>query len=93
VAPPPVPVTTAARPRRAARPKLSKDAYRKQLAGVEADLTRLGLRKNHLELSLGDPAVQGNYVELRRVTSELADIDAALATAEESWLEIQERAP
>jgi ATP-binding cassette subfamily F protein 3 len=93
VAPPPVPVTAAARPRRAARPKLSKDAYRKQLAGVEADLTRLGLRKNHLELSLGDPAVQGNYVELRRVTSELADIDAALATAEESWLEIQERAP
>jgi ATP-binding cassette subfamily F protein 3 len=82
-----------ARPRRAAKPKLSKDAYRRQLATVEADLTRLGLRRNHLELALGDASVQANFVELRRVTSELADIDTALAVAEEAWLELQERAP
>jgi ATP-binding cassette subfamily F protein 3 len=78
---------------RGPRLKLSKDAYRRQLAAVEADLTRLGLRKNHLELALGDPAVQANFVELRRVTSELADVDTALAAAEESWLELEERAP
>jgi hypothetical protein len=72
---------------------LSKDAYRRQKGVVESDLTRLNLRKNHLELAMGDPAVAGNYVELRRVTSELADIDVALATAEDAWLELEERAP
>ena len=57
-------------------PKLSKDAYRRQRAALDAELTRLGLRKNHLELALGDPAVAANFVELRRVTSELADVDS-----------------
>jgi ATP-binding cassette subfamily F protein 3 len=73
--------------------KLSKDAYRRQKATLDAELTRLGLRKNHLELALGDPAVAANFVELRRVTSELADVDAALAVAEDTWLELEERAP
>ncbi len=73
--------------------KLSKDAYRRQKAVVEADLTRLNLRKNHLELAMGDPAVAGNYVEMRRVTSELADVETALAVAEDAWLELEERAP
>ena len=73
--------------------KLSKDAYRKQKAALDAELTRLGLRKNHLELAMGDPAVAANFVELRRVTSELADIDVALAAAEDAWLELEERAP
>ena len=59
---------------RARQPKLSKDAYRKQRALVDSELTRLGLRKNHLELALGDPAVGSNFVELRRITSELADV-------------------
>jgi energy-coupling factor transporter ATP-binding protein EcfA2 len=75
------------------REKLSKDAYRRQKAAAEAELTRLGLRKNHLELSMGDPAVQANFVELRRVTSELADIDVAIAAAEDAWLELEDRAP
>jgi ATP-binding cassette subfamily F protein 3 len=78
---------------RVKKEKLSKDAYRRQKAAVDADLTRLHLRKNHLELSMGDPAVSGNYVELRRVTSELADVEAALASAEDAWLELEERAP
>ena len=73
--------------------KLSKEAYRRQKAAAETELTRLGLRKNHLELSMGDPAVQSNFVEMRRVTSELADIDVALAAAEDAWLELEERAP
>jgi hypothetical protein len=60
---------------------------------VEADLTRLHLRKNHLELAMGDPAVAANFVEMRRVSSELADIEVALATAEDAWLELEERAP
>ena len=59
-------------------PKLSKDAYRRERETIDADLTRLGLRKNHLELSMGDAAVQANFIELRRITSELADVDAAL---------------
>ena len=46
---------------------------------LDDELTRLGLRKNHLELAIGDPAVAANFVELRRVTSELADVDEALA--------------
>jgi hypothetical protein len=72
---------------------LSKEAYRRLKGVAEGELTRLGLRKNHLELAMGDPAVQANFVELRRVTSELADIDVALATAEDAWLELEERAP
>jgi len=92
VAPTAVPAPAVpARPKRGT--KLSKDAYRKQRAAVDADLTRLGLRKSHLELALGDPAVAANYVEMRRVTSELADVEEALAATEESWLELEERAP
>jgi hypothetical protein len=30
---------------------------------------------------------------MRRVASELADVDAALASAEHAWLELEERAP
>ncbi len=74
-------------------PKLSKDAYKRQRVLVEGDLTRLGLRKSHLELALGDPAIAANYVEMRRVTSELADVTDALATAEDAWLDLEERAP
>jgi ATP-binding cassette subfamily F protein 3 len=74
-------------------PKLSKDAYRRQRDAVDAELTRLGLRKNHLELDLSRPAVQANFIELRRVSSELADVEVALASAEDAWLALEERAP
>jgi ATPase subunit of ABC transporter with duplicated ATPase domains len=90
------PVAADTRPvtRLKARPtKLSKDAYRRQRTALDAELTRLGLRKNHLELAIGDPAVAANFVEMRRVTSELADVTAALAAAEDAWLELEERAP
>jgi len=60
---------------------------------LDAELTRLGLRKSHLELAIGDPGVAANFVEMRRVTSELADVDAALAAAEDAWLELEDRAP
>jgi ATP-binding cassette, subfamily F, member 3 len=83
-------------PRSARRPRpqrLSKDAYRRQRAALDAELTRLGLRKNHLELAMQDPAVAANFVEMRRVTSELADVGLALAAAEDAWLELEERAP
>ncbi|HEV8490592.1 MAG TPA: ABC-F family ATP-binding cassette domain-containing protein [Candidatus Limnocylindrales bacterium] len=73
--------------------RLSKDAYRRQKAQVEGELTRLGLRRSHLELALGDPAVAANFVELRRITSELADVDSALSATEDLWLEIEDRAP
>jgi ATP-binding cassette subfamily F protein 3 len=86
------PVSTAPRPRKRLE-KLSKDAYRRQRGMVDAELTRLGLRKNHLELAMGDPGIAANFVEMRRVTSELADVDAALAAAEDAWLELEERAP
>ena len=82
----------AARPRRKIE-KLSKDAYKRQKVALDAELTRLGLRKNHLELAIGDPGVAANFVEMRRVTSELADVDEALARAEDAWLELEERAP
>ena len=73
--------------------KLSKDAYRRQKGVLDAELTRLGLRKSHLELAMGDPGVAANFVEMRRVTSELADVDSALAAAEDAWLQLEERAP
>ncbi len=79
--------------RPAKRERLSKDAYRRQRVVLDAELSRLGLRKSHLELAMGDPAVAANFVEMRRVTSELADVDAALAVAEDAWLELEERAP
>ncbi len=80
--------------RAATRPtKLSKEAYRRQKAALDGELTRLGLRKNHLELAMGDPAVGANFVELRRISSELADVSTALETAEEAWLELEDRAP
>jgi hypothetical protein len=73
--------------------KLSKDAYRRQRAALDAELTRLGLRKSHLELAMQDPSIAANFVELRRVTSELADVGQALAAAEDAWLELEEQAP
>jgi ATP-binding cassette subfamily F protein 3 len=87
------PVKRTAPPGRGRPAKLSKDAYRKQKTALDAELTRLGLRKNHLELAMGDPSVAANFVELRRVTSELADVTDALAVAEDAWLELEERAP
>jgi len=73
--------------------RLSKDAYRRQREVIDAELTRLGLRKNHLQLELSKPAVQANFIELRRVSSELADVETALGAAEDSWLALEERAP
>jgi ATP-binding cassette subfamily F protein 3 len=93
-APPPASGLPQPSPVRASRqPKLSKDAYRRQKAVIEDDLGRLGLRKSHLELALMNPTTAANFVELRRVTSELADVDQALAAAEEAWLLLEERAP
>jgi len=89
-------VAVSARPKVAGSPrlpKLSKDAYRRQREMIDAELTRLGLRKSHLELSMGDASVQANFIELRRITSELADVETALAAAEDAWLTMEERAP
>jgi ATP-binding cassette subfamily F protein 3 len=80
-------------PARTKGPKLSKDAYRRQREAMDTELTRLNLRKNHLELELSMPAVQANFIELRRVSSELADVNVALAAAEDAWLALEERAP
>ena len=84
---------TPGRPVGRTAPKLSKDAYRRQKAIVDAELSRLGLRKSQLELSMGSPAIAANFVEMRRVASELADVEGALAAAEDAWLELEERAP
>src|SRR4051812_2969823 len=78
---------------RAKRPKLSKDAYRRRSEVLDAELSRLGLRKSQLELAMGTPGVASNFVELRRVTSELADVEKALAEAEDAWLELEDVAP
>ena len=74
-------------------PRLSKDAYRRERERVEADMGRLGQRKAALEGALEEPSVQANFVELRRLGSELADIDSALSQAEDAWLTLEERAP
>jgi hypothetical protein len=46
-----------------------------------------------LESGLSEPAVQANFVELRRLSSELAEVNAALDLAEDAWLTLEERAP
>ncbi len=73
--------------------KLSKDAYRRRRAQLDDELARLGERKELLESALQDPAVHGNFVELRRVSGDLAAVNEALAAAEEAWLEMEEAAP
>ena len=40
-----------------------------------------------------NPAVAANFVEMRRVTSELADVERALGEAEDAWLQLEEQAP
>jgi hypothetical protein len=37
--------------------------------------------------------VQSNFIELRRLSSELADVEVALGTTEDAWLALEERAP
>ena len=83
--PPPVPRPPVA--------KVSKDAYRRRRAQIDEELARLNERKQHLESALLDPGVHGNFVELRRVSGDLAIVDEALAAAEEAWLELEEAAP
>jgi ATP-binding cassette subfamily F protein 3 len=73
--------------------KLSKDAYRRRRIQLEEELTSLAQRKGLLESALQDPGVHGNFLELRRVSGELATVDQALAVAEEAWLEMEEAAP
>jgi len=86
-------IAAAMRQRAPRKDRLSKDAYRRQRAAIDADLSRLGLRKSQLELAIGSPGVTANFVEMRRVASELADVERALATVEDAWLELEERAP
>ena len=73
--------------------KLSKDAYRRRRIQLDEEVTGLTERKRRLEATLGDPGVHGNFLELRRVSGELATVDQALAAAEEAWLEMEEAAP
>ncbi len=92
--PDPAPSATskpAARPK--TRTKLSKDAYRRRREVLDAELARLGLRKTQLELAMTTSAVAANFVEMRRVTSELADVERGLAEAEDAWLQLEEQAP
>jgi ATP-binding cassette, subfamily F, member 3 len=72
---------------------LSKDAFRREQQRIDEDLQRLGALRGELEAALTDPAVLANFVELRRLTSELAGVDEALGLAEDAWLALQERAP
>ncbi len=90
---PVAPRSPAAPARTPARTKLSKEAYRRRRETVDAELSRLGLRRGQLELAMATPAVAANFVEMRRVTSELADVEQALARAEDAWLELEEQAP
>ncbi len=75
------------------RKPLSKDAYRRERQRIDADLARLAERKSELEAGLDDPGVVANFVELRRLSSELADVDSALSQAEDAWLTLEEQAP
>ena len=60
---------------------------------MDEELAHLVDRRRHLESALQDPSVHGNFVELRRVSGELATVNEALVAAEEAWLELEESAP
>jgi ATP-binding cassette subfamily F protein 3 len=74
-------------------PRLSKDAYRRRKSQLDQELARLGERRALLESALQDPGVHGNFMELRRVSGDLASVNEALAAAEEAWLQMEESAP
>ncbi len=75
------------------RPRLSKDAYRRRRGELDAALDRLTERRAQLLAALEEPTVRANFVELGRLTSELAAVEADLAAAEEAWLELEAQAP
>ncbi len=75
------------------RPRLSKDVYRRRRAELDAALTRLGERRTDLLAALDEPTVRANFVELARLTRELAAVEAELAATEDAWLELEEEAP
>ena len=89
----PAPAAAAPSPPRPPTAKLSKDAYRRRRAALDEELAALTARKAALEAALANPAVHGNFVELRRVSGELASVQQAMAGAEEAWLELEEAAP
>jgi hypothetical protein len=80
-------------PKKARAAKLSKDLYRRRKAAIDEELAHLYDRKRQLETALADPAVHGNFMELRRVTSDLAAVNEGLVAAEQAWLETAEAAP
>ena len=73
--------------------RLSKDAYRRRKLQLEEELASLTERKRGLESALQDPGVHGNFLELRRVSGELATVDRDLSEVEEAWLQMEEAAP
>jgi ATP-binding cassette subfamily F protein 3 len=87
------PVAAAGVPGRPIVAKLSKDAYRRRKIQLDEELASLTERKRRLESALSDPGVHGNFLELRRVSGELAGVDQALAQVEQAWLEMEEAAP
>ena len=80
-------------PKKARAARLSKDLYRRRKAAIDEELAHLYDRRRQLETALADPAVHGNFMELRRVTGDLAAVGEALVAAEEAWLEMAEAAP
>jgi ATP-binding cassette subfamily F protein 3 len=75
------------------RPPLSKEQYRRQAAALEERLAALQQRRAEILAALAQPSVQANFVELRRLTGELAEVEADLQGAEEAWLELAAAAP
>ena len=77
-------------PRRRGCPRMPTEAARRARRRADAGS---GCARPSSSCSSASPSVTANFVELRRVTSELADVDAALAAAEDAWLELEEQAP
>ena len=78
---------------REAHDQVSRATSRYESLGASKFAWRSQLVVAQSLLELGRPAVQSNFIELRRVTSELADVDVALAAAEDAWLALEEQAP
>ena len=61
--------------------------------GAGDEFSRRPDRTKPLVVEIVGKSVAANFVEMRRVTSELADVERALAEAEDAWLELEELAP
>lgn len=66
--------------------------FRKQAKQAETELEKLGQQKAAIEQKLADPKIyEGHSADLRALNVELAEVEKAMAAAEQAWVEAEEK--